>query len=55
MIPGCPNRNPYIFPLGKRTQGTKTFKYLQEEKAIAIPLLGATEKGLDQTEFLRET
>lgn len=31
------------------TQGTETSKYLEEKKAIAIPLVAASERGEAQT------
>jgi hypothetical protein len=41
--------------LGRGTPGTETSQYRQEKKAIAIPLLTASEKGIGQTESLLET
>jgi hypothetical protein len=31
------------------TEGTETSKYLEEEKSIEIPIVAASELGLDQT------
>ena len=33
------------------TEGTETSKYLEERKSIEIPLVAASERGLDQTEM----
>ncbi len=36
----------------RQTQGTETSKYLQEEKANAIPIVAASEVGTAQTKRL---
>ena len=43
VMPGYPWAE-YIGPR-KRTQGTETSKYLQEQKSIEIPLVVASERG----------
>ena len=45
------SRNEYIVP-GKQTQGSETSQYLKEKKAIAIPLVAASERGTAQTELI---
>ena len=56
MIPGWPNGatrpslRTVITPLGvRRTQGTETSQYLEEEKTIVIPKVVASERGKAQT------
>ena len=39
--------------LEKRTQGSETSQYLQEEKSTEIPLVAASEKGRAQTGWIR--
>ena len=39
----------YIILFRKRTQGTETSQYLEEEKTKVIPLVVASERGLAQT------
>ncbi len=64
MIRGCPNGAtrlescPVIsllneIGLEKRTQGSETSQYLQEEKSTEIPLVAASEKGRAQTGWIR--
>ena len=36
----------------RRTQGTETSKYLEEEKTKVIPLVVASERGLAQTNIV---
>ena len=36
---------------GERTQGSKTFQYLEEKRQICIPLIAASEKGEAQTSY----
>ena len=36
----------------ERTEGTETSKYLQEEKAIAISLVAASEREIAQTDIV---
>ena len=50
LIPGFPNgeTRPGSYPVTskeERTRGTETSKYPEEEKAIAIPLVAASEMG----------
>jgi hypothetical protein len=47
VMPGHPLAE-YI-GLGKRTEGTETSKYLEEEKTTVIPLVAASERGRAQT------
>ena len=64
MIRGCPNGAtrlescPVIsllnsIGLEKRTQGSETSQYLQEEKSNEIPLVAASEEGRAQTVRIR--
>ena len=46
-MPGHPYAE-YI-GVGKRTEGTETSKYLEEEKTTVIPLVAASERGRAQT------
>ena len=43
---------PEYIGYGRQTRGTETSKYPEEEKAIAIPLVAASETGTAQTERL---
>ena len=59
MSPGWPNgetRQParaVITPLGvKRTQGTETSQYLEEEKSTEMTLVAASERVRAQTSLL---
>ncbi len=52
MIPGWPNgatrpSSRTVIPLsrGRRTQGTETSQYLEEEKSTEMPLVAASERG----------
>jgi hypothetical protein len=55
LIRGCPNggtwrgRTPSSCESGRRTWGTETSQYLEEEKAIAISRVAASERGGAQT------
>ena len=56
MIRRCPNGETLTSKTRKsyagrkmRTQGSKTFQYLVENKLISIPLVAASEKGTAQT------
>jgi hypothetical protein len=42
-------RHPERMALGKGTGGTETSQYLEEQKATAIPLVAASERGAAQT------
>ena len=59
MIPGWPNGatrlvvRPVISPLGeKRTQGTETSQYLEEEKSTEMASVAASERAGAQTSAL---
>jgi len=39
----------------RRTQGTETSKYLEEEKTKVIPLVVASERGIAQTSVVSAT
>ena len=59
MSPGWPNgetrsgASPIITPLGvKRTEGTETSQYLEEEKSTEMPRVAASEIGRGQTTLL---
>ena len=59
MSPGWPNgetrrvARPVIAPSGvKRTRGTETSQYLEEEKSTEMPLVVASERGGAQTRSL---
>ena len=45
------SRSERIAPL-KRTEGSEPSQYLQEEKAIAIPSVAASERGTAQTDMV---
>ncbi len=54
MIPGCPNGETRrgatrVTSQDELTRGTETSKYPEEEKATAIPLVAASERGPAQT------
>jgi len=59
LIRECPNGGTHpvedgIFRvIGRRTQGTETSKYLQEEKTIVIPKVVASELGRAQTSVVK--
>ncbi len=49
-LPGKPGKRPAESIGGyERTQGSEPSQYLEEEKAIAIPLVAASESGTAQT------
>ena len=54
MIPGCPNGTTRhgatrVTPQGELTRRSETSQYPEEEKATAIPLVAASERGPAQT------
>ena len=57
LIHGFPNGTTqhieiYVIPKGRRTWGSETSQYPQEEKSKEIPLVAASERGLGQTQCL---
>ena len=46
---GQPNTLSVILQGSRRTQGTETSQYLQEEKTTVIPQVVASERGAAQT------
>ena len=46
---GQPNKLKTCYPFRKRTQGTETSKYLEEEKTIVISKVVASEMEIAQT------
>jgi hypothetical protein len=53
MIRGCPNGATHhiedMVSARRRTRGTETSKYQEEEKTKVIPIVAASEIGLAQT------
>lgn len=43
-----------MFRIGTGTRGKEASEYPQEKKATAMPLVGATEIGAAQTEYLQK-
>ena len=55
LIRKCPNGATHLFtgiPKGRRTRGTETSKYPQEEKTKVIPQVVASERGIAQTSIV---
>ena len=58
VIRGCPNGETHHFsgiPQGRRTQGTETSKYLQEQKSTEIPPVVASERGQAESCYVSGT